>query len=296
MSERNPVKMAEHIAGARAGEWRRPEEERICFDPYAEKFLSPDDAAILVAPDQVRAAREEYERMMPGVNGAIMARVRFIDEYAKTMMADGLEQLVILGAGFDSRAYRFEGLKEGVRVFEVDHPATQEVKVERVRKIFGSLPGHVEYVPIILDEERLEDALLANGYTPGLKTLFILEGLIMYLPQRAVDDIMAFVAGHSGPGSSVVFDYFTTSVVDGTCPLQEAKVLRQFVAREGAPLLFGIREGEGGIEEFFSRRGFCEVNNVTTATCKERYFKGAGKGRAASPMFAFAHAAVPGTL
>ncbi len=76
-----------------------------------------------------------YERMLPGFFGFTVARTRHIDEIVQTCVENGLEQLVILGAGYDSRAYRFEQLKEQARVFEVDHPATQQVKVTKLKEI-----------------------------------------------------------------------------------------------------------------------------------------------------------------
>ena len=79
-------------------------------------------------------------------------------------------------------------------------------------------------------------------------------------------------------------------MIDGTSPLKEAQVLRQFVESEGAPLQFGIKEGE--IEEFFKKRGFNAVTNVTSASCKKQYFKNASCDRSVSPMFNMVHATV----
>ncbi|MGB9436557.1 MAG: class I SAM-dependent methyltransferase, partial [Desulfobacterales bacterium] len=86
------------------------------------------------------------------------------------------------------------------------------------------------YVPVIFGADRFDQKLLENGYNPRLKTLFIVEGLLMYIPPPAVDGLLSFVVKASGPGSSFVADYFTESVVEGTCPLKESQVLRQFVA------------------------------------------------------------------
>lgn len=124
-----------------------------------------------------------------------------------------------------------------------------------------------------------------------MKTLFIVEGLLMYVTPPAVDGLLYFVVSCSGPGSAFVADYFSTSVVEGTSPLKEAQVLRQFVQSEGAPLQFGIQEGK--IEEFFKVRGFQTVSNVTSASCKEKYFRNASCDRPVSPMFNYVHATVP---
>ena len=283
MSERDPRKMALQIAGVRASETHLPEDER-------EYFLNEEIREGLRDLDKVRAAISQYEQMMPGVNGAIVARIRFIDEYLLECIAAGLKQLVVIGAGFDTRAYRFEEVKENVRVFEVDHPVTQQVKVEKIKKIFVTLPDHVIYLPVIFGADRFDRKLLENGYNPKLKTLFIVEGLLMYVPPPAVDGLLSFVVNASGPGSSFIADYFSAAVIDGTSPLKEAQVLRQFVESEGAPLQFGIKEGK--IEEFFKERGFHAVTNVTAAACKDQYFKNASCDRTVSPMFNFVHATV----
>ena len=104
--------MASQIAGVRASETHLPEDERVFHDPYAEYFLTDEMRDGLRDLDKVRAAISQYEQMMPGVNGAIVARIRFIDEYLLECIAAGFKQLVIIGAGFDTRAYRFKSVKE----------------------------------------------------------------------------------------------------------------------------------------------------------------------------------------
>ena len=290
MSERDPRKMALQIAGLRASETHLPEDERVFNDPYAEYFLTDEMREGLRDLDQVRAAILQYEQMMPGVNGAIVARIRYIDEVLLECVAADFKQLVIIGAGYDTRAYRIEGVKENLRVFEVDHPITQQVKVEKIKEIFESLPDHVVYVPVVFGSDRLDQKLIESGYNPELKTLFVVEGLLMYIPPPAVDGLLSFVVNATGGGSAFVADYFTTAVIDGTSTLPEAWALRQFVESEGAPLQFGIEEGN--TEAFFKERGFGAVTAVSSAACKESYFKNASRDRTVSPMFNFVHATV----
>ena len=290
MSERDPRKMAAQIAGVRAAETYLPENERVFQDPYAEHFLSEDERGDLSNLEKLRAGLAMYDQMMPGVNGAIVARIRFIDEYLLDCIKEGLKQVVIIGAGYDTRAYRFPEVKDNLKVFEVDHPATQQVKILKIREIFSTLPDHVTYVPVIFGEDPLDRNLIDNGYNPNLKTLFIVEGLLMYVPPPAVDMLLSFVVNASGPGSSIVADYFSDSVIDGTSPLKEAQVLRQFVENEGARLQFGIEESI--VEAFFKERGFQVVRTVTTASCKEKFFKNDACDRAVSPMFNFVYATV----
>jgi len=203
----------------------------------------------------------------------------------------GFEQVVVLGAGFDSRAYRFEKLKTQTRVFEVDHPATQRAKQDKLKDIFGCLPEHVVYVPIDFTTDSLEERLLECGYDPRRKTLFVWEGVTYYITAEAVDRTLAFVANHSGPGSSLIFDYIYPAVVEGTCPRREAKLWRKTMIPRGEALLFGIEQGT--IETFLAQRGFHKVTNVTHTFLKRDYLTGKNRRRKISPIFAIVHATIP---
>jgi len=290
MGEKDPTKMALQIAGLRANETHLPENERVFEDPYAEYFFDDETRKLFKDTALVKAELAKYEQMMPGVNGAIVARIKFIDEYLMDCIKNGLKQLVIIGAGYDTRAYRIDIVKENVRVFEVDHPVTQEIKVSKISAIFGSTPDHVVYVPVVFGADRLDQKLFENGYNPESKTLFIVEGLLMYIPSVAVDGLLSFITNASGPGSAIVADYFSTSVVEGTSTLKETQVLRKFVESEGSSLQFGIEEGK--IEEFFIQRGFHQVTNVATAECKEKYFSNDSRNRSVSSIFNFVKAVV----
>lgn len=121
MKKRQASVTAQGIAFIRALESAKPENERICYDPLARRLIAPVFYAL-------GSLFVNYtERKGPGVIAYLATRCRCMDDYLQTCLAAGIEQLVILGAGLDSRAYRTEGLKDQVQVFEVDHPATQQV-------------------------------------------------------------------------------------------------------------------------------------------------------------------------
>ena len=290
MAASDPRKMALQIAGLRANETHLPENERVLEDPYAEWFFPEAVRRMLQDPARVKAERAKYERIMPGVNGAIVARIRYIDECLLGLLGEGLQQLVIIGAGYDTRAYRIPGVGESLKVFEVDHPLTQETKMETIRQIFGELPDHVIYVPFVFGRDRLAEELRGHDYDPGLKTLFITEGLLMYIPETAVEAFLTFVAGASASGSILVADYFDRSVIEGTCPLPEALALKSFVEQEGSTLQFGFTEGQ--VEAYFKAYGFSGAATVNALECKDRYFPSAGPDRRVSTMFNFVKALV----
>jgi methyltransferase (TIGR00027 family) len=169
MKEKQSSITAAGIAVARAVESEKNEGVRICFDPYAVKFLNPWFYRIM----RLFIVTGYAERSGPGVEGFLVARCRYMDDMLQSCLKAGLKQLVILGAGYDSRAYRFEQLKIGIKVFEVDHPATQKVKTVKVRKVLGELPPYVAYAGVDFERETLYERLLTFGYDEHLKTLFI---------------------------------------------------------------------------------------------------------------------------
>lgn len=278
------------MAAHRAIEMLRPPEERVCQDPFAIHFLSPEFAAILKNREQLTALANESAQKLPGINGAVVARARFIDEIVLQYVEGGLVQIVILGAGYDSRAYRIEGIKENVTVFEVDHPYTQQIKIQKIIDTLGEKPGHVKYVPIDFIKDDLKACLLQNGYDSAKRTLFIMEGLTFYLPAEILDSILAFIAEHSGLQSAVVFDYLPPSVINGTSDRPEGKNSWIEVQRSGEHYRFGLEQNE--LAAFLAQRGFDLKNNVNAPECKNMYFRGQSLQRQITPIFWFAHAIV----
>jgi len=261
------------IAVARALESEKPEGVRICFDPYAEKFLNP----LFYQFTRFFIITGYAERTGSGVNGFLVARARYIDDVLQANLDDGLEQLVILGAGYDSRAYRFEQLNRGVKVFEVDHPATQQAKMKKVRAILGEPPSYVTYAGIDFDTQSLEARLPEYGFDEHLKTLFILEGLLMYLSAGAVEGLLAFIRQHSGPGSQVIFDYIYTALLDGTVKHGEVSRMRRVRLVSGEGFTFSIPEGK--VKEFLESKGFTLVKDLGGAGLHQRYFSGVNAKR-----------------
>jgi methyltransferase (TIGR00027 family) len=292
-----PSITAEAVTALRAAESLRPENERVCYDPLAREFVGTRFRLLVNSGFLRMVALWVVERLVPGLVGDIIGRVRYIDDYLRECITDGIDQLVILGAGYDSRAYRFDGLDGRVKVFEVDHPATQKVKMAKVKKIFGSLPGNVTYASIDFEREKL-DRLFESGYDRNLKTCFIWEGVTMYLTPQAVDDTLTFVANNSGEGSSIIFDYLFKSFVDGTSEMegvQRIEAVRKAYELLDEPLTdepftFGIEEGNIG--EFLSQKGFWQIEEVTGEYLENAYFRGVGHNRRVLRLCGFVHATV----
>jgi len=288
-------RLAEEVAFHRVIESFRPECDRICNDPYAIRFLGNDLKKYLEFcagnPEEARKRAEQINRIFPGVQNSIIARVRYFDDFIKEATGVGLEQLVILGAGYDTRAYRIDGIKENVKVFEIDYPDTQSRKTAIIRDIFSTLPEHVTYLPIDVEEKNFARQLEESGYSGQKKTLFVLEGLTYYIDEAAVKTIFSFIVHNSMKGSSILFDYLPESVIDGTCPQDVARNMRARAMEYGEVFRFGILEGT--ICSFLEKEGFCNVHNVTCADLKTCYFHGNNANRQLCDLFAFASAEVP---
>jgi len=271
MKEGKASRTAEGMAAFKTAESMKPEKNRIYYDPLAKHFLGPFYGAVVKNRLLTRLAVWYYERIWPGGYGYIITRTRYVDEYLQTNIDEGIEQLVILGAGYDSRPYSFLKAEDKVRVFEVDHPATQKRKLEKLRNIYSSLPDYVTFVPVDFNKEKFGDRLIESGYGKGLKTLFIWEGVTMYLTSDAVDETFSFITTCSGDGSSIIFNYMDKSLVDGTNKQKDAQKLRKTLFRMGEPPIFGI--GERKIEAFLDSRGFNQVVNVTGDYLRDTYCK-----------------------
>lgn len=270
---------AEGMALLRAIEASKPAGKRICYDPIARSLIP----AIKFILGKLTVDSGLYGRFAPGAMEFIIARERYIDDFLIACLREGLDQVVVLGAGFDTRAYRIPGI-EKARVFEVDHPATQAEKLKRLKKVIDPPPGHVGFIPVDFNAQTLAERLPAGGYDERGKTLFIWQGVTMYLTPEGVDSTLAFIAGHSGPGSAVIFDYFYTETLRD----MKLKSTRRILRVIGERLTFGIDEGE--IESFLVRRGFRDVRNADGEELKRLYFTGPNAGRTVSKGVAIASA------
>jgi len=253
-----------YVAAGRAVGAREPDPSVRNPDFLAEQLLG-DPAALGVDHPAVRALSLAYDAAMQdpeviGIVRAMMVRTRFIDGALERAIAAGATQVAILGAGFDSHAYRCRELLQGVRVFEVDRPATQALKRQRVNEVLGGPPENLTYVPIDFQHEDLRDVLARHGYDMAQRTFFILEGVTMYVREESVRSTLSFVAAHP-PGSSIVFDFVSRPMVDflasgtlDTVPVLARPAFQRFMnLLKDEPWLFGVPvEGE---REFLANVG-----------------------------------------
>ena len=178
-------------------------------DPTARFFLDEKAKRTVANVEQQTHAgkgglRLEFTR---GMADMMALRTVAIDRAVRAAIAAGATQLVILGAGYDGRAWRMSELA-GVKVFEVDRPASQKEKIARVAELPPPI-GVVRFVSIDFERESLENVLEQAGHDQSAPTCWIWEGVVMYLTRDAIRSTLAAIAGRSAPGSTLIVNYHT---------------------------------------------------------------------------------------
>jgi methyltransferase (TIGR00027 family) len=274
-------------AGARDRRLRGP-------DRLAERFV-PGRLRLtaLVKVPLLRAlAPRLAEGLMPGSYWYELARVRHMDGLLREEIAAGARQLVILGAGLDSRAHRLAHRLTGVTTFEVDHPVAAAFKRERVRRVFGALPARVRYVDADLNAGGLARALVVAGHRDDVRTVVLWSGVSPYLHASGVGTVLDWVGGHTAPGSALVFDYVFREALDGSSWFYGAAELRRRVAATGEPLVFGIPRGS--CAALLSEYGLRLLSDIGAEELERRHLL-CGERLAGRPygFVSIAHARVP---
>ena len=276
MRDGRASRTAEHNAFFRALESDLPESRRLFTDPLARSFLTwPYAIGTWVA--HVPGLRELVPRLIdkrwPGVRSSVVARTRLIDDVIAASLGGHIEQLVILGAGFDSRAYRLPGLCN-VTVFEVDHPDTQAVKRRTLQRILSALPAHVRFVAIDFNRCQLSSVMPAAGYRESARTFIVWEGVTNYLTETAVDTTLRWCA-RAAPGSLLLFTYVHRDVLTNPGAFVGTERLFATLAKARERLTFGIEPSE--LPAFLAKRGLSLETDVGAAEYRARYFKDAAR-------------------
>lgn len=280
-----PSKTAVVTAVARAVATHDPDPSVRNPDWLAERLLGPVERRLVTGTPWANVLDQDYREAgkNPEVDvlvRVLLVRTRFIDEQLTKAVVSGVQQVVILGAGFDTRAYRLRDVLKQARVFEVDYGPTQEYKKRRIQQVFGCLPENVVYSPIDFTKERLGDVLTQAGYHRDERTFFIWEGVSYYLPGEVVLGTLRYVAAESAPGSAIVADFIAKSLIDKLgrqidpaepAMIRGALVQAKRMAELGEPWLFGIPDGKE--REYLSGAGLqlTELLPLSGADALRRY-------------------------
>jgi methyltransferase (TIGR00027 family) len=275
MKARQASRTAEYNALFRALETARPPGNRIIEDRLAERFLSQplrSISGLLHAPVLAALLSSYIDHLQPGVRSSVVARTRLIDDYLIAALRDGATEIVVLGAGFDSRAYRIAGI-ERARVFEVDHPNTSAVKRERIRQVLGALPAHVRYVAFDFTRDQLGDALACAGFDPALRTFFIWEGVSNYLTEGAVKATLGFL-GKAAEGSRAVFTYVHRDILSHPDRFPGGKRLHRRLAKLEEQQTFGLDPAE--VPHLVAAHGLRLIDDVGSVEYRARFLGASG--------------------
>lgn len=252
---RTASRTAEHVALFRALETKN--KHRLFADDYATRFL-PARYRLLVRaatlpPVGHGIARFIDHRYPGGPRMSAIARTRLIDD----LLADAQpEQVLLLGAGYDSRAHRIPDIPT---TYEVDHPATQHAK----RQHIPDRP-HVHYLPVDLNEESLAHALKKAGF-PRKRTAVIWEGVTNYLTEEAVDATLRDLTTTTAPGSTIILTYVDRSALDNDTEWHRT------VAKVGEPWTFGLHPTD--VAGYLAARGLQLQGDLSTKDAAARYHR-----------------------
>jgi len=241
-------------------------------------YRSGDHVAERLLPGPIRALihvplfrRFLVRQLAPaGVYEYVIARTKYVDAVFKSALAEGFEQVLLFGAGYDTRALRFRAEAQRTRVFELDAQRTQEAKLGQFKRRNLEVPPNVVFVPADLDEDPVSDRLDQAGFRRGRKSLFILEGLVMYLEPESVRRTLQLVGRYAGEGSRLVFDYVRSSVLRRENTLYGEAQLVRSVSRAGERWRFGLEPGD--VAPFVASFGFTATDHRCARELEASYF------------------------
>jgi len=230
---------AGNMAAVRALETLKPEAERLFSDRYAIRFLRRGEQMLASAAHlpAIRHMLEAYfDEQAPGARTSGAARTRLIDDWISAECEEGAEQVVFLGAGFDTRAMRLPALAS-VRVFELDRAPMLALKARRL----GQAPANLVRVPIDFMHDSIEVTLMGAGFDASKRTVFVWEGVTNYLDQHAVDAVFEMVGLLK---ARIIFTYVHAEAISGRFDAPGLEALLRRLRKTGEPWTFGFNPDE----------------------------------------------------
>jgi methyltransferase (TIGR00027 family) len=244
----------------------------VLDDPLAIPILGAEVAAAIRAEPE----RYEAERHARYLRAFVAVRARFAEDQLARVRAEGVRQYVVLGAGLDTSAYRIPRSELPLRIWEVDHPATQAWKRERLREAGIAVPESVTYVAIDFEHQTLPDALSGAGFHASAGAMFSWLGVVPYLTRPAILSTLAYVAGATKAGGGIAFDYSLAPEV--LTPRQRAvyDALGESVRATGEPFQSSFVPNE--LIEQLHNLGFQFAEDLSTEALNSRYLAGRADG------------------
>jgi methyltransferase (TIGR00027 family) len=251
----------------RAIESSKPADAQLFDDPLAPAFL---DRRLRIAelaarlPIAGKLVPWYIDRRWPGPRPSGVVRTRAIDDAVREALMEGCLQLVLLGAGYDTRAYRLPEAT-GVETFEVDHPATQSVKRAALERALATAPPHVHFVPVDFEHDSLATALDEAGLKHRERTCVVWEGVFSYLTIDAIDATLGWVVEACAPGSRLILTYVDEAALR---PADHRAPWIAAVDQAGEPFVTGLDPSAAA--DVFAVRGLHLLADSSTRELAER--------------------------
>ncbi len=247
------------------------EHEKLGSDYLAEYFL-PSHFKFFIKFKKIRVkVRKKDNKLTPGVYEYMLARTAFFDNLFIDALNKNIPQIVLLGAGYDTRAYRFADLNNATKIFELDIAPTQNRKMKCLQKAQIDIPKHATLVPINFNKESLKDVLEKAGYETNKATLFIWEGVSYYLEPESVDETLEFVKNASHTESVLAFDYAISISEENINKYYGVKEFAATWRKHRSNELFRFAIDEGKIESFLEQRGLKVVKHLDNKEIEETF-------------------------
>ncbi len=272
MEEGRPSRTAEGSAILRALHQTLDAEPKILNDPIAVRLVDPSS-------DVYKAFVQGLEEMPAALRlrrrGYAVVRSRYTEDCLAESLAHGVRQYVIMGAGLDTFGYRQPSWATPLRIFEVDHPATQRWKRAKLSDAGIQIPKNVIFAPVNFEEVSLEKGLGASGLDLGVPTFFSWLGVTMYLTEEAIDQTLNFVLAMPR-SSEIVLDFTVPNELIAPEQASVVATVLAGVAQQGEP--FVTRFAPEELAAKLKAAGFSKVVHLPPQAAFNRYFVGRHDG------------------
>ncbi len=271
MSNQKPSKTAFYNALHRALAYKMVNNETLGKDNLAKIFLPGYYRFFLNFTNIQKSTKRKLDNAFPGLNAYVTARTAFFDQLFTDALIENIPQIIILGAGYDSRPYRYVELNTNTHIFELDIPITQSNKKKCLKKAGIKIPEQVTFVPIDLNQVTLAFALGSSGFQNSKKTLFLWEGASYYLDPESVEKIINFFSSLTHKGNLLALDYMISINDENADEFYGARAFFQSMREEHSDeaLRFSINEEE--IIAYLDQRGLNLVEHMDPEEIEKRY-------------------------
>ena len=283
---------AQGVAKQRLIESLAKPSKRIIYDPYAENFVLGAGIIKLMGHDFSVWLSKKF---VPGFHEHLISRTRFIDDLIKKSISEQVEQYVILGAGYDSRAHNLK-LPSGLKIFEVDQPEVQEIKIS---KLPDEIPNaeNITYVSVDFNHQSLKNQLLNSGFDKSKSTIYTLEGVSQYITREALNSTLSELALLTPNSNATFFMSYVNRLlredpkacfgIGYSKPERAAKFITNGAAKVGEPWISLYSSKE--IEDLLSQNSFTLIENKTLADLNSKYFTPVGRTIPENHIFKIEH-------